>query len=502
VSATLLRNARIAGAEPRDLLVVDGRIRSLSVKKHDLFGLDGLETVDLEGRFVGPGLWDAHVHVGQWALQSSRLDVSAAGSAAEAVALVRAHLDAHPLAPGAVLVGQGFRDGLWPDAPAAGLLDIADTPVSLVSGDVHTVWSNTATLRMMGLSETDWLLREQPAFDLNVRLSDVPAAQLDTWVLDAAARAATRGVVGISDFEFDDAPAAWVRRFAAGFRGLRVRALVYPPHLDAAVAAGIRTGLPVLGMADDTGGMLTGGPFKLFTDGALNTRTAWCDDPYPGLSGAEATGIPTYEPADLLELARSAVRHDLIPTIHAIGDRATTLALDTFAALAIPPAGPGRPDPDRGSIQHAQLVRDEDLPRFAQLGVRASVQPEQAMDDRDVADHYWAGRTARAFPYRTLLDAGAELEFGSDAPVAPLDPWITMAAAVTRSRDGRDPWHPEQAIPVDAALRASQGRVDALEVGGVADLVVTDVDPSTADGEALRTMPVYATMLAGEWTYR
>lgn len=502
MTAILLRNARIAGAEPRDLLVADGRIRSIGVAKHDLLGLDDLDTVDLEGRHVGPGLWDAHVHVGQWALSSSRLDVSAAGSAAETVALVRAHLDAHPLTAGTVLVGSGFRDGLWSDAPSAGLLDIADVPVSLVSGDVHTVWSNAAALRMMGLPETDWLLREQPAFDLNVRLSDVPVAQLDDWVIAAAARAAARGVVGISDFEFDDAPSAWVRRFAAGFRGLRVRALIYPPHLDRSIAAGIRTGQPVLGGDDDTGGLLTGGQFKLFTDGSLNTRTAWCDDPYPGLSGDEASGIPTYTAAELLELARSAQRHEIVPTIHAIGDRATALALDTFAALAIPPAGPGRPDPDRGSIQHAQLVRDEDFARFAQLGVRASVQPEHAMDDRDVADHYWAGRTGRAFAYRSLLDAGAELELGSDAPVAPLDPWVTIAAAVTRTRDGLAPWHPEQGIPVADALRASQGRVGALAEGGPADLVVTDVDPLTADGETLRTMPVHATMLAGTWTYR
>jgi predicted amidohydrolase YtcJ len=502
VTATLLRNARIAGAEPRDLLVADGRIRSIGVAKHDLLGLDDLATIDLEGRYLGPALWDAHVHVGQWALTSSRLDVSAAGSAAETVALVTAHLAEHPNAPGTVLVGSGFRDGLWADAPSAGLLDIGDVPVSLVSGDVHTVWSNTAALRMMGLPETDWLLREQPAFDLNVRLSDIPTPQLDEWVLAAAARAAARGVVGISDFEFDDAPGAWVRRFAAGFRGLRVRALVYPPHLGAAVADGIRTGLPVLDSADDTSGLLTGGPFKLFTDGSLNTRTAWCDEPYPGLSGAEASGIPTYEPAELLELARSAYRHGLIPTIHAIGDRATALALDTFEALAIPPSGAGRAATDRGSIQHAQLLRDDDLPRFARLGVRASVQPEQAMDDRDVADHYWAGRTGRAFAYRSLLDSGAELEFGSDAPVAPLDPWITIAAAVTRSRDGLEPWHPEQRIPVADALRASQGGVDALAEGGAADLVVTDVDPLTADGDTLRAMPVHATMLAGEWTYR
>jgi predicted amidohydrolase YtcJ len=185
-----------------------------------------------------------------------------------------------------------------------------------------------------------------------------------------------------------------------------------------------------------------------------------------------------------------------VPTIHAIGDRATSLALDTFEALRIPAGAP-----DRGSIQHAQLVRDADLPRFAALGVRASVQPEHAMDDRDVADHFWAGRTGRAFPFRALLDAGAELEFGSDAPVAPLDPWVAIAAAVTRSRDGREPWQPGQGVPVAAALRASQGGVSRLEVGGRADLVVTDEDPLTADGEALRAMPVWATMLAGDWTF-
>ncbi|CAN5586669.1 amidohydrolase family protein [soil metagenome] len=499
MTATLIRHARLAGADaPRDLLVADGRIRSIGVAKQDLVGLGDFDAVDLEGRFVGPGLWDAHVHVGQWALTSSRLDVSSATSAAETVALVRRHLEHAPPTPGTVLVGNGFRDGLWAAAPTAELLDSLDAPVALVSGDVHTVWSNAAALRLVGLPATDWWLREQPAFDLNVLLSDVPVAQLDSWVLDAADRAAARGVVGISDFEFNDAASAWIRRFGAGFRGLRVRALFYPPHLDAAVAAGIRTGVEI---GDDphalSDGLLTGGPYKLFTDGSLNTRTAWCDDPYPGLTGPEAAGIPTYEPAELLAAARAAAEHGLIPTIHAIGDRATSLALDTFEALGL-----AADAPDRGSIQHAQLMRTADAPRFAALGVRASVQPEQAMDDRDVSDHYWAGRTDRVYAFRTMLDAGAELEFGSDAPVAPLDPWITMAAAVTRSRDGREPWHPEQRLPVADALRASQGGVAALAEGAVADLVVTDEDPHTVDGDTLRAMPVWGTMLAGEWTYR
>lgn len=493
MSSTLLRGARLAGADaPRDVLVVDGVVRTVA----DAGGVSavpqGVEVVELEGRHVGPGLWDAHVHVGQWALRGSRVDVSSATSAGGTVELIRAHLAANPQPAGAVLIGQGFRDGLWPDEPTAAMLDGVDAPVSLVSGDVHTVWSNAAALRLMGLPATDWWLREQPAFDLNVRLSDVPQTTLDGWVLDAAARAATRGVVGIRDFEFDDALGAWIRRFGTGFRGLRVDALIYPPHLDQAIAAGIRTG----SQPGESGGLLTAGRQKLFTDGSLNTRTAWCDDAYPGLHGPEAVGLPTYAPGELLAAARTGAAAGIVPTIHAIGDRATAEALDVFEQLALPSGGA------RGSIQHAQLVRDADLARFARLDVVASVQPEHAMDDRDVADHYWAGRTGRSFALRSLLDAGAELELGSDAPVAPLDPWVTISAAVTRGRDGREPWHPEQSITVDEALRASQGGVAVIAEGGRADLVVTDEDPRAIDPSRLRTMPVHATMVAGEWSYR
>ena len=152
-------------------------------------------------------------------------------------------------------------------------------------------------------------------------------------------------------------------------------------------------------------------------------------------------------------------------------------------------------------IEHAQLVLPEDLPRFAALGVHASVQPEHAMDDRDVADHHWAGRTGRAFAYRSLLDAGAVLELGSDAPVAPLDPWVTLAAAVTRSRDGREPWHAEQTLPLPDALRASWGGVAEVAPGIAADLAVLDADPHAVEPETLRTLPVHATLVAGGWSF-
>jgi len=492
--STLLRNARLYDGRVVDVLIVDGRISRLMSEPRARDELDQPE-LDLDGRWVGPGLWDSHVHFGQWALVSRRLDVSGAGSAAETAALVRAEVERHPPEAGTVLVGQGFRDGLWVDAPTPELLDVGDVPIALVSGDVHCMWTNAAALRLLGLPAEAWLLREQDAFDLNVRLSAVPDDQLDAWALDAAAVAASRGVVGIVDLEMSGAVASWQRRFGAGFRGLRVRAGVYPDDLAAVAAAGIRTGQVVPG----TGGLLVGGPFKLFTDGSLNTRTAWCYDDYPGLSGPDAAGLAIHSADELLGLARDALARGFVPTIHAIGDQATTLALDTFEALGPLPA---RVAGSGGSIEHAQLVADADLRRFAALGVRASVQPEHAMDDRDVADHFWAGRTGRAFAYRALWEAGAELALGSDAPVAPLDPWVTLSAAVTRSRDGRAPWHPEQALPIEAALRASWGGAGDLAVGSPADLVVTEMNPVAAIGEQLRGMPVHATMVAGSWTYR
>jgi predicted amidohydrolase YtcJ len=139
--------------------------------------------------------------------------------------------------------------------------------------------------------------------------------------------------------------------------------------------------------------------------------------------------------------------------------------------------------------------------RFAELGVVASVQPEHALDDRDVAERYWAGRTGRAFPLKALLDAGASLALGSDAPVAPLDPWVTIAAAVGRTRGEREPWEPGQAISRQAALAASARGRHAIAVGDAADLAVCEIDPFVASVADLRRMPVAATLLAGRFTH-
>src|SRR5690606_22733854 len=134
--------------------------------------------------------------------------------------------------------------------------------------------------------------------------------------------------------------------------------------------------------------------------------------------------VPTDE---LTELLRYAHAKGIRAAVHAIGDRANTLALDAFEASGA-----------RGSVEHAQLLHDDDVERMARLGLVASVQPVHLLDDRDVADHHWAGRTGRAFAFAALARAGVRMAFGSDAPVAPLDPWAAISAAVHRTQSGQE----------------------------------------------------------------
>jgi hypothetical protein len=479
-----IRNARpLGGHDPIDLLIDDGVIVGILPAGIEAAASDDL---DLEGRFIMPGLWDEHVHLTQWAQHRRRIDLAPAESAAEAAAIVRSAI-ARGAASDAVIVGVGFRDGLWPDAPSAALLDTVapDRPIVLISADVHCVWLNSAALVHFGVdspsgADGDGVLREDAAFAITARLDSAPDAELDRWVAEAAAEAAARGVVGVVDLEMRWNRDDWARRVAAGFDALRVEFGVYPQHLDRAIELGLRSGQPLAGT-------VSVGPLKVITDGSLNTRTAYCCDPYPD-APAEAYGRLNVPPCELHPLLARGSEAGFELAVHAIGDGANRLALDVFAKL-----GRG------GRIEHAQLVHDSDFARFAALGVTASVQPEHAVDDRDVAERYWPGRTRRAFALRSFLDAGARIVLGSDAPVAPLDPWVAIAAATSRTRDGRPAFHAEQSITVVEALAASTRSLVGL--GEPADLVALDVDPLAVAPEELRTMPVALTMLAGRATH-
>ncbi|ANP72936.1 amidohydrolase [Cryobacterium arcticum] len=487
----ILRNGRLPGSDDLvDVRIDNGLITSIGYLAPDAAAT---RSVDLAERWIIPGLWDNHVHFSQWAQTSRRLDVSEATSAADAARLVADRLAALAALPTAGdqdrLVGFGFRDGLWPDAPTSSLLDAASgpVPVVLVSGDLHSCWLNSAALAVYGfIGHQTGLLREDDAFAVERAIDNVPDADLDAWADEAARAAAARGVVGIVDLEMTWNLDVWQRRMAAGQDRLRVDFGLYTHHLDDAIEQGLTSGQVIEG----TGGLLTVGPYKVITDGSLNTRTAYCFDAYPGLTGEHDRGMLTVPTDELTTQMRRAHAAGIRPAVHAIGDSANSLALDAFEAVGC-----------TGSIEHAQLLTEADVARFARLGVTASVQPEHALDDRDVADRYWAGRTDRAFRLADLLAAGVTLALGSDAPVAPLDPWLAIAAAVGRTRGDRAAWHPDQAISRQAALAASARGRHTLAVGQPADLAICEIDPFVASIDDLRRMPVAATLLAGRFTH-
>ncbi len=477
----MIRGARLLGASALvDIVVAQGEI--VAVAPAAQAPTAAARAIEAEGRWVMPGLWDFHVHPTDWAAMRHRLDLRAAASAAECVAAVAARLAQHP---GAEVVATGLWCAGWEQRPVRADLDAFDVPVSLLSGDSHSAVFNTAALARYGLAadaDADGWVTEGAWFAVMPGIGSADDATRDRWVIEAGQDAAARGVVGIVDLDAHDTHAAWRRRHGAGFAAHRVRAGVWTDHLEGAVAAGLRTGDPVPG----AGPLVTMGSLKIIADGSLNTGTAHCRHPFPG-GGHGAMNLD--QPALVAAMSRAAAA-GIDASIHAIGDAALTLVLDAFEASHA-----------HGAIEHAQLATPSDITRMARLGLAASIQPWHLVDDRDIAEKLWHGRTDRAYAYAEMAAAGIELRLGSDAPVAPLDPWRAIAAAVLRTGDHRPAWHPEQRIGLDLALRSSWGGVREIVPGGPADLVLLDDDPFALGAAALPDIGVAATICAGNVTY-
>jgi predicted amidohydrolase YtcJ len=251
--------------------------------------------------------------------------------------------------------------------------------------------------------------------------------------------------------------------------------------------------LAALGLSSPLGdGLLRIGYLKVFLDGTLGSRTARLLD---------GSGVEITSPADFIELVRTAARSGWPVAAHAIGDQANRDALDAFAATR----DEWHPRGLRPRIEHAQLLAWDDVPRFAELGVAASVQFSHAPSDRDLADRYWAGMTDRTYPFRSLWESGAVVANGSDAPIEDLDPLAGIRAGALRD------WHPEQRLSVEQALEATtvtpawlageERRRGKLLPGYLADLVVLDRDPVASPLEELPDVNVVATMLGGRWVH-
>jgi len=495
MSSLLLRRVRLVPLAPDDawttpdrpvdVLVEDGRVVAVGP---EVGRPAGVPEIDAEGRWVLPGLWDAHTHLGQWAAAARRLDLSATTSRAEVLAAVEAALE-----PGTPLVGWGHRAFTWEEPASVADLDAVtgDTPVVLINADCHHGWLNSSALVALGLpprpatgdpaeqvvSESEWFAVYPHLDRLDTEATVGPAAY--RTVLE---RAASLGVVGLVDFEFGAPISAWAERWGQGCDLLRLRQAVYADALDDVLALGMRTGHPLV-PADDR---LTLGSLKIISDGSLGTRTAWCCEPYADAPANH--GAPNLEPRELHDLVARAAAGGLTVATHAIGDRAVREALAAYAATGA-----------AGSVEHAQLVTRDDVAELARLGLVASVQPAHLLDDRDLTEEVWPGRAERSFALRWMQDAGVRMALGSDAPVAPLDPWLAVAAAVRRSPDGADPWHPEQALTPQEALAASVDGAPTVGAGSLGDLVLVDHDPlQPASLDRIRSGPVALTVVGGQ----
>jgi len=474
----LIRRVRVvpldgqAAVGPVDVLIsADGLITQVGTAVR----APGVREVDGDGRWLIPGLWDAHVHLGQWALASRRLDLSGASSPEQVLTLATAAARS-----GRPVIGTGQRAGTWARPVTVSELDAAcpEVPVVLINSDFHHAWLNTAALDALGLPRRDGVVAEAEWFAAYPRVASLegPAASADyRRVLNGAA---AQGVVGLVDFEFDEPWSGWAQRWHEGCDQLRIRWSPYASQLGAVRAGGLRTGDTVPG-AD---GRLTVGSLKIISDGSLGTRTAWCCQPYADTGGF---GAPNQAPDELAALLAQGHRAGLSVATHAIGDRALESALAAYAATGA-----------RGSIEHAQLTTSRAIARLARLGLVASVQPAHLLDDHETTDRVWADRADRCFTFRSLLDHGVRLALGSDAPVAPLDPWLAIATAVHRGQPDAGSWHPEQAITTAEAIAASaDGR--RIAVGQPGDVALLDSDPLASDPAALRNMSVALTAVAG-----
>jgi predicted amidohydrolase YtcJ len=509
--------APVAGADA--IAVGGGRVLALGpAAELEPLAHAGTERLDAGGATVTPGLCDAHLHLLAWARSLDEVALGGAATRAEALARVAALVAASP--GHGSLVGRGWDANAWAEAPDRASLDAVtgDRPALLHSKDYHALWANSAALRAAGVErgtpdpeggrferdaagEPTGLVRERAVR----RFAALEEAAPRGSDLDALERAIRRlhalGVTMVHDVEGLDA----IRALRALSRDparppLRVVAHLPQGALDAAIELGLTSGA-----GDDR---FRYGALKLFADGALGSRTAALLEPYEGTSDRGMELVPRDELARLVARAAAA---GITVAIHAIGDRAVRAALDAIepsapvlAALLLPPR-----------LEHVQLLHPDDRPRFARLGVWASLQPSHCVADIDIARAGWGSRAGLSYPWRTLLDAGAPLAFGSDAPVEPPVPALGLHAAVTRQRVDGTPeggFVPGERLTLDeallaytrggAALAGRRGALGRIAPGLPADLVVWDRDLHAAPACLLHEVAPTCTLVAGRIVHR
>lgn len=528
-ATVLLENGRIWTNDPAlpeagSVLVRDGRIAALASPGEEIEGATGdVRTIDLGDRRVVPGFNDAHTHFfdGGYTLLAPNTLESATPE--EFVARLKAYAGSRP--PGRWIDYPAAWDHeRWPGhpLPSRSLIDSVTpkNPVWIRRPDGHIGLANSLALEEAGITaetpdppggridrdpatgEPTGILRD--AGELVRRAIPEPTGAEYREALDAAlARAAELGVTTIQDMCYDPGPVG-IRLLQEYAREGRLTVRFYCRTSLSDWEHSAATGVTA-GFGDE---WIRLGSLKAFADGALGSSTAWFFEPYedePGNRGLP--GEVMQPPERFRDLAAAADSARLQLSIHAIGDAAISLVLDQLERVRESNETWDR----RWRVEHAQHMAEGDFARMARLGAIASVQPFHAIDDGRWAERkIGPDRAKTTYAFRTFLDAGVRLAFGTDWPVAPLNPWDTVYAAVTRrTLDGGPPegWVPEERLSLEEALAAymsgsafaefTEEEKGRLAPGYLADLVVLDRDPFAIEPGELREVRSLLTMVGG-----
>lgn len=508
-------------SESQALALAEDRIIAAG-SNQDVLNLasNGCTKTDLHGRTVWPGLTDAHIHLKKYALSLSQLncEVNSRQRCLEMVAEA-----AERSAPGQWILGHGWNHNHWDRYGTAAELDQAapDNPVYLTAKSLHAGWVNSKALKLAGIQkgtpdpDRGHIQRDKDGSPTGIVLERAMlliSQALPEQTPDLIARAIKLaqpslwelGIVGVHDFDSLSCFKALQQLRHRGELGLRVIKNIRDDDLDIALSAGLSTGL-----GDE---WLRIGNAKQFADGALGPQTAAMLSPY---EGSDESGMLLMDEGALNEIGRRAVEAGLALTYHAIGDLANRVVLDSFETLRNLESSLGiAPLPHR--IEHLQLLHPDDLDRPAKLGISCSMQPRHAPSDQEMADRYWGKRVRYAYAWKSLSSRGANLVFGSDAPVESPNPFWGMHAALTRqpleTNTTAPSWVPEERLSWPEALKAYtvgparvaglSNRLGRLAPNYLADLIVFEQDPKQIDHDALIDLRPVGTMIGGEWKLR
>jgi len=509
MSSLLLVNGRFHTQDPAcagatAVVIRDGRFQLVGSDRDARAAAGpGAEVLDLGGRLVLPGMIDGHFHYYDWALGRRRVMLANVPSLRELQDRVAAK--ARSAAPGTWILGQGWNENEWAERrlPSRADLDQAapDHPVLLWRSDLHLAVVNSMALGLaelgphtpnppMGVIDKDaqgrptGILRDLAINLATARIPATPDAEVAQAFQDGFSCLYETGLTGVQDQRLMGGPEGaqafrvWHDLEAAGGLDLRVWMNLPGERLEEAIALGLRSGMG--------GDRLRVGHCKYFSDGAQGVHTAWMLEPYDDDPG---TGLQLTPMAEIEQALRRAHPAGLAIAVHAIGDRAcrelSLVFQRVLGELGACPTAPRVPH----RIEHLQLVHAEDLARMARLGVMASVQPISVLDDIPMMAPTIGARTRIAHAWRSMLDAGVELVFGSDCPVSDPNPFKGIHGAVTRRRDdctGPEGWHPEQRVSVAQAVWAytmgtakvsgQERDLGSISPGKLADLVVADRD--------------------------